>query len=221
MSRPLAALVLVAALHAPVLAQPVGRIEGRVFDAATGQPLVGGQVRVLATSLGNVTRGDGSFFIERVPIGLQQVSTGYLGYREVSREARVLSGGTTRVEFALGEAAIETAAIVATIAYEPWIPGVTLPPRPVLRPLPDRLPASRPPDRCHVRAVLHGAFIRDGRWMLQTSVGDLRCSTAGADAGITQRELTHLVPPDTFRHAPGAQGSDLPTPSGPEGSSGT
>ena len=34
-------------------------------------------------------------------------------------------------------------------------------------------------------------------------------------------ELTHPGRPDTFHHAPGAQGSDLPTPSGPEGSSGT
>lgn len=184
MTRLGSALLLLIALHGLAVAQPTGRIEGRVFDAATGDPLVGGQVRIVETVLGNVTRGDGSFFIERVPVGVQYIQTEYLGYQEESREARILPGRTTRMEFALGGAVIDTPAIVATIAYEPWIPDVTLPPRPVVEMLPDRLPTATPLSHCEVRAVLHGAYIQDGRWQMQTSVGDLRCWSEGDDAEI-------------------------------------
>ena len=148
-----------------------------MVDAATGEPLVGGQVRIVETALGNVTRGDGTFFIERVPVGVQWIQTEYLGYQEESRETRVLPGQTTRMEFALGGAVIDSPAIVATISYEPWIPGVSLPARPVVAPLPGRLPDPTPVTRCDVRAVLHGAYIQDGRWQMQTSVGDLRCAS--------------------------------------------
>lgn len=231
------ALALSVAFHAPVLGQPTGRIEGRVFDAATGEGLVGGQVRIVETALGNVTRGDGSFFIDAVPVGVRNIETEYLGYRDESRQATILPGRTTRLEFALGGAAIDTPAIVATIASEPWIPSVALPARAVVTPRPARLPDATPVARCEVQAVLHGAYILDGKWQLHTSVGGLRCWSEGDDAGIapcdqrspTQHraalgrgpELTRSTAPDTFHHAPGAQGADLPTPSGPEGSSGT
>jgi hypothetical protein len=179
-----AALILLTGLHGLAGAQPTGRIEGRVFDATTGEPLVGGQVRIVETALGNVTRGDGSFFIERVPTGVQYIQTEYLGYREEGREARILPDHTTRMDFALGGAVIDTPAIVATIAYEPWIPAVTMPPRPVVDPLPEAPPTAAPLVRCEVRAVLNGAYILDGKWQLQTTVGDLRCWSEGDDAEI-------------------------------------
>jgi hypothetical protein len=184
MTRLGSALILTAALHGIAVAQPTGRIEGRVFDAATGEPLVGGQVLIQETALGNVTRGDGSFFIERVPVGVQYILTEYLGYQQESHEARVLPGRTTRMEFALGGALIDTPGIVATIEHEPWIPDVTLPPRPVVDPLPEELPTAAPFSRCEVQAILHGAYILDGEWQMQTSVGDLRCWSEVDDAEI-------------------------------------
>lgn len=229
-------LVLALAISETAAAQPTGRIEGRVIDAATGEPLVGGQVRIVDLALGNVTRADGTFFIDGVPAGVQHVETEYLGYQETSREARVVAGRTTRMEFALGGAAIESPGIVARIVYEPWIPSVTLPPRPVVAALPSSLPEPSAIVRCDVRAVLHGAYVQDGKWQPHTSVGGLRCWSSGDSAGIAPcdlrsptspsrarnaTELTRSAAPDTFRHAPGAQGADLPTPSGPEGSSGT
>ena len=236
MSRLSAALLVFLALPATAAAQATGRIEGRVFDAATGEPLVGGQVRIVDLALGNVTRGDGTFFIDQVPVGVQHVATQYLGYEEASREARVVAGGTTRMEFALGGAAIDTPGIVARIVYEPWIPSVTLPVRPVVVALPAALPEPSSIVRCDVEAALHGAYIKDGKWQPHTSVGGLRCWSSGDSAGVAPcdlrpptfhaggriaTELTRSATPDTFRHAPGAQGADLPTPSGPEGSSGT
>jgi hypothetical protein len=178
------ALILLVAVQGRADAQLTGRVEGRVFDAETGEPLVGGQVRIVQAALGNVTRGDGSFFIERVPVGLQFVQTEYLGYREESREARILPGRTTRLDFALGGTVVDTPTIVATIVHEPWIPKVTLPVRPAVHSVPDRLPSSTAVARCEVQAVLHGTYILDGRWELQTSVGDLHCWPEEDDAEV-------------------------------------
>lgn len=176
--RPLLGLLLATALPTMASAQPTGRIEGRMFDGSTGEPLVGGQVVIAETDLGSVTRPDGTFFIEGVPAGVQSVSAEYLGYEETLRETRVLPGETSRVELALGGAAIEASAIVATIVHEPWIPSVGLPPRAVVDALPTALPATTPLERCSVEAVLHGAYIENGRWQMQTSVGHLRCWTS-------------------------------------------
>jgi hypothetical protein len=174
-------LLLAIALPSLALAQPTGRIEGRVFDGSTGEPLVGGQVVITETDLGSVTRPDGTFFIDGVPAGVQRVSAEYLGYEETRRETRVLPGETSRVEFALGGAAIEASAIVATIVHEPWIPSVALPPRAEVDALPALLPATTPLQRCTVEAVLHGAYILNGRWQMQTSVGHLRCSPSAEE----------------------------------------
>lgn len=189
MSRLAAALVLTLAIPAAGAAQATGRIEGRVVDAVTGEPLVGGQVRIADLALGNVTRGDGTFFIDQVPPGIQHVETEYLGYQEATRETRVVSGRTTRLEFALGGAAIDSPAIVARIVYEPWIPSVTLPARPVVLALPDELPEPSSILRCEVVAALHGAYVLNGKWEPHTSVGDLRCWSSGDSAGIAPCDL--------------------------------
>ncbi|MGH7566022.1 MAG: carboxypeptidase-like regulatory domain-containing protein, partial [Gemmatimonadota bacterium] len=52
-------------------AQVTGKVVGTVVDRDTGEPLVGAQVVVEGTNLGNVTNEDGSYFINNVPVGLQ------------------------------------------------------------------------------------------------------------------------------------------------------
>jgi hypothetical protein len=195
------ALILSVALHGIAAGQTTGRIEGRVVDAATGEPLVGGQVRIGDTALGNVTRGDGSFFIEAVPVGIQFVHTEYLGYGGQDREAQVSGGKTTRLEFALDGAAIDTPAIVATITYEPWIPSVQVPIRPLVHRLAEPVAAPPPAARCDVEAVLHGSYILDGRWQLHTTVGDLRCWSDEDPADVAPCERRSPAPPPDLAQA--------------------
>jgi hypothetical protein len=195
------ALILSVALHGIAAGQTTGRIEGRVVDAATGEPLVGGQVRIGDTALGNVTRGDGSFFIEAVPVGIQFVHTEYLGYGGQDREAQVSGGKTTRLEFALDGAAIDTPAIVATITYEPWIPSVQVPIRPVVHRLAEPVAPPPPAARCDVEAVLHGSYILDGRWQLHTTVGDLRCWSDEDKADVAPCERRSPTPPPDLAQA--------------------
>ena len=62
-------------------AQVTGKVIGTVTDSDTGQPLVGAQVVVEGTNLGNVTNEDGFNFINNVPAGLQGLTAQYLGYQ--------------------------------------------------------------------------------------------------------------------------------------------
>ena len=43
----------------PLSAQETGNIQGRVTDAATGAPIVGAQVNIVGSRLGNITNNEG------------------------------------------------------------------------------------------------------------------------------------------------------------------
>ena len=60
-----AVALLVAA--APLFGQATaGKIQGRVTDASTGQPIEGAQLSVDGTTLGNITNDEGFYFINEV-----------------------------------------------------------------------------------------------------------------------------------------------------------
>ena len=44
-------------------AQESGKIQGRVTDAASGQPISGAQITIAGTRLGNITNPEGFYFI--------------------------------------------------------------------------------------------------------------------------------------------------------------
>lgn len=172
--RILHAAALVAVTAVPAFGQVTGRVVGRVIDSQTGEPLVGGLVVVESTNLGNVTREDGSFFINDVPVGPRKITSEYLGYRAVTEARRILAGQTLELEFQMVSDMIDSPAIVAVVEREPWVPPP--PERIVFRQGPPGadLPSSTG-FRCAARAVLHGAYILNGRWELQMSVKDLAC----------------------------------------------
>ena len=66
-------------------AQVTGKVIGTTTDLDTGQPLVGAQVVVEGTNLGNVTNEDGYYFINNVPVGVQALTAQYLGYQKIGR----------------------------------------------------------------------------------------------------------------------------------------
>jgi hypothetical protein len=176
----LCAGVFVAAAAVPAAGQITGRVEGTVVDRSTGEPLVGGLVIVEATNLGNVTRSDGSFFINDVPVGHHRIVSEYLGYRTLSQGRRILAGETAGVEFRMTADIIQADGIAAVIEREPLRP-----------PPPERLYVrTAPPGEgieaaqefaCSTKAVLHGSYIRNGRWELQYSVKQLACRREPAE----------------------------------------
>jgi len=102
-------------------AQVTGKVIGTVTDRDTGQPLVGAQVTVEGTNLGNVTNQDGYYFVNNVPVGLQNIQAQYLGYQAAAQQQRILAGQTMTVDFALSSEVIQAAGIVATIEREPLV----------------------------------------------------------------------------------------------------
>ncbi|HYO47136.1 MAG TPA: TonB-dependent receptor, partial [Gemmatimonadota bacterium] len=121
---PLVAAVLTCLVlsAASAFAQVTGKVVGTVTDSDTGQPLVGAQVVVEGTNLGNVTNEDGSYFINNVPVGLQGLTAQYLGYQTTTQDRqRILAGQTRTVDFQLASEVVQAEGIVATIEREPLI----------------------------------------------------------------------------------------------------
>jgi hypothetical protein len=58
----------------------VGRVEGRVFDARTGEPMTDAEVAVAGTDCGAVTDSAGRYVIENVPAGVNRLLISREGY---------------------------------------------------------------------------------------------------------------------------------------------
>jgi outer membrane receptor protein involved in Fe transport len=107
----------------PLSAQETGNIQGRVTDAASGAPIVGAQVNIVGTRLGNITNNEGYYFINNVPAGLQDIQAQYIGYQTVTvRQQRVLAGQRLTQNFQLTQSAVEIAALEVIGETRPLVP---------------------------------------------------------------------------------------------------
>ncbi|HET9984839.1 MAG TPA: TonB-dependent receptor [Longimicrobiales bacterium] len=122
--RAFRALLLLGLLAGPAYAQQTtGKVDGRVVDAASGQPLVGAQVSIVGSTLGNITDRNGYFFVNNVPAGLHSVQAQYIGYRPVTvANQRVLAGQTTTLTFQLPQEAVALEAITVQGESNPLVP---------------------------------------------------------------------------------------------------
>jgi len=101
------------------IAAQQGAIAGRVTDASTLEPLVGAQVFIQGTNLGELTDQDGRYRIEGVAAGTYEVTVRLIGYRQASRsDIAVQSGQVTTANFAIDVAAVALDEIVTTITGE-------------------------------------------------------------------------------------------------------
>src|SRR5688572_4702877 len=118
-------LLLATLLCGPALlaAQETGKVQGRITDAASGQPIAGAQVLVVGTRLGNISNADGFYFINNVPAGVQDLQALYIGYQTVNvRQQRVLAGQTLTQNFQLAQSAVEIAALEVIGETRPLVP---------------------------------------------------------------------------------------------------
>ncbi len=103
---------------APVTAQPTGRIEGAVVDAATQLGLPGATVTVVGTGVGAAADADGRFVLPAVPIGTQALDVRFVGYGPVIRpDVVVRPGRTAEVQVALRETLIEGEGVTVSAGY--------------------------------------------------------------------------------------------------------
>jgi outer membrane receptor protein involved in Fe transport len=93
----LSLVLLVLALPAGAVAQTptVGRLVGRIIDAASGTGLSDAGVQVVGTSLGTMSGVDGRFTIGNVPAGTVTIQVRRIGYAPKTITGLYLEGGRT------------------------------------------------------------------------------------------------------------------------------
>ena len=83
-------------------AQNSGKISGSIKDAETGEPLIGVNVVVIGTSLGNPTDIDGNYFILNVPVGKYEVQASMIGYAKTTKTDVIVNlEKTTALNFSM------------------------------------------------------------------------------------------------------------------------
>ncbi|MGH7494435.1 MAG: TonB-dependent receptor [bacterium] len=91
-----------------VWAGTTGKVAGRLTDRATGEPLIGANVILEGTAIGNVTNAEGNFTILNVPPGIYRIRATMLGYRSlVVSQVRVEIDRTARVDIVLEQEALQ------------------------------------------------------------------------------------------------------------------
>ena len=102
-------LTLILAIQSTFLfASSAGSITGEVIDADTHQPLIGANVMLLETDLGNATSTEGKFSINNIPVGSYTISVSMIGYESVSRaNVNIYSQRQTPLKFYLHTAALQ------------------------------------------------------------------------------------------------------------------
>ena len=118
-----AAALVLATVTAGFAQGSTGKVQGRVIDSQTGQPIAAAQVEVLGTNRGNITNDEGYYFINEVPAGLRDIRAVSIGYREVVvNDQRVLAGQTLTLNFELEPTAVEVEALVVEGERNPLVP---------------------------------------------------------------------------------------------------
>jgi TonB-linked SusC/RagA family outer membrane protein len=108
--------LLVALATPPVggQAQPQGIIDGRVTDAATGQPIPAAQVRVVGTTLGAQTNTEGHYTIRGVSPGTTEVRALRVGFAEQRQSVDVPAGQSATLNFQMRAVPVTLSPIVTT-----------------------------------------------------------------------------------------------------------
>lgn len=97
-----------------------GKLKGRVVDAETGTPLPGVNVKILESTLGAATDGDGYFIILNVFPGKHILNASYIGYASTSVSVEVSVDLTTTQNFNLSQKMIEGGEVIV-VAERPIV----------------------------------------------------------------------------------------------------
>lgn len=97
-----------------------GKIKGRVFEAQTGNPLPGVNVKILETTLGAATDNNGFYIILNVPPGRHILNASYIGFAASSVSVNVTVDLTTSQDFNLSQQTILGSEVVV-VAERPIV----------------------------------------------------------------------------------------------------
>jgi hypothetical protein len=100
-------IIIIFLLPSDIKAQTMQRINGRVYDEASGTPLTGAVVALIDSiiSTGAVSDADGNFTMEGVPVGRRSFRVSYTGYEDrVVNDVVVTAGKEVSLKIGLQEA---------------------------------------------------------------------------------------------------------------------
>ena len=104
-----------------------GTVTGTVFDMVTNEPLVGVNVLVVGTTLGASTDVNGTFRIDRAPIGTLALRISAVGYMPFTQTDVVVAvAKPTELSIPLTDAGIQVDAVQVTATYFQKIPDTPL-----------------------------------------------------------------------------------------------
>lgn len=78
-----------------------GKVEGRITDLTTGQPVEGVTITTSPSTQSVVTGPDGTFMLPAIIAGQYSITAGKTGYRAKSIEVQVVAGSTIRADMIL------------------------------------------------------------------------------------------------------------------------
>lgn len=97
------------------IAQSTGKINGRVVDAATGDPVIGANVAITGTTQGAATDLDGNYIIQAVKPGTYSITVSYISHaKKQVTGVEVRAGETTTLNISLQPKTIGMNAVVVT-----------------------------------------------------------------------------------------------------------
>jgi len=121
---PTVALFVLSTLNtSPAFAQAgeqTGTVAGKVIDER-GAPIASAQVFVDRTTLGTLTRSDGSYTVGQVPQGTHLLRTRLIGFRPESASVAVTAGQRTTQDFTLRQDPLQLQAVVVTGTSTPTV----------------------------------------------------------------------------------------------------
>jgi TonB-dependent receptor len=95
-------------------AQGSGTIKGQVVDQATGETLIGANITIENTSIGNAADLDGNFILRLVPAGKWTLKVSYVGYQTVTLSVTVADNTTLEQNFRLVPQTIAGEEVIVT-----------------------------------------------------------------------------------------------------------
>ncbi len=121
MNRKLTVLFFLLILPSFILAGTVGKIQGKVTDLQSGEPLIGANILVVGSSSGAATDVNGEYTIQNLSAGVYQLRASFIGYQTISvSNVRVNADLTTEINFQLPGEGV-TIGEVNVIAQRPLI----------------------------------------------------------------------------------------------------
>ena len=107
-------LSILTILVASQFAWGAARIEGKVTDASTGEPLFGANLVIEGTSIGAATNIEGKYIIQDVPAGSYSLKISYIGYESKAIQINLKENEHLEENIQLDAVTVSTGEVVVT-----------------------------------------------------------------------------------------------------------